>query len=57
MMAKVKAAGFAAEIITINNQYIVQVGGSLFQTKTEANALAARLDKAKFPTAVIEIKG
>lgn len=57
MMAKVKAAGFAAEIITINNQYIVQVGGSLFQTLTEANALAARLDKAKFPTAVIEIKG
>ena len=57
MMAKVKAAGFAAEIITINNQYIVQVGGSLFQTKTEADALAARLDKAKFPTAVIEIKG
>lgn len=57
MMAKVKAAGFAAEIITINNQYIVQVGGSLFQTLTEANALAAKLDKAKFPTAVIEIKG
>ena len=57
MMAKVKAAGFTAEIITINNQYIVQVGGSLFQTKAEADALAARLDKAKFPTAVIEIKG
>ena len=57
MLAKVKAAGFTADIVTVNNQYIVQVGGSLFQTLTEANALAARLDKAKFPTAVIEIKG
>lgn len=56
MLAKVKAKGFAAEIVKANNQYIVQVGGKLFPTMREAQELVAKLDKAKFPTAITEIK-
>ena len=56
MLAKVKAKGFTAEIVKANNQYIVQVGGKLFPTMREAQELVAKLDKAKFPTAITEIK-
>ena len=56
MLAKVKAKGYSAEIVKANNQYIVQVGGKLFPTMKEAQELVAKLDRAKFPTAIIEIK-
>ena len=56
MLAKVKAKGFTAEIVKANNQYIVQVGGKLFPTMKEAQELVTKLDRAKFPTAIVEIK-